>query len=158
MADPPLSMEGSLRAAELAAYFHANGGLDQIFVSPYLRSLQIAQHLAWATKKKLLVEPGLSNVPHTNTKIPRAQECFVFCPSVDLRHTPSSRDPHPDETILSSLPRVLDAGLDISMRMVPGQKVAIVTHAVTGQMRRGFFLTAFACRVACVGVYCILSS
>jgi broad specificity phosphatase PhoE len=131
-ADPPISEEGRARAAKLGGLFKSTGGLDSIYVSPYLRSLQIGQHLSWATKRKLLVEPGLSNVPHTITSPSNTLELFMSFPSIDMRHEPISIEPAFDDSILESLPRVLDIGLEIAARVTAHQRVAIVTHTVTG--------------------------
>lgn len=131
-ADPPISEEGRARAAKLGGFFKSTGGLDSIYVSPYLRSLQIGQHLSWATKRKLLVEPGLSNVPHTITSPSNTLERFMSFPSIDMRHEPISIEPAFDDSILESLPRVLDIGLEIAARVTSHQRVAIVTHTVTG--------------------------
>ena len=131
-ADPPLSEEGRARAAKLGGVFKSTGGLDSIYVSPYLRSLQIGQHLSWATKRKLLVEPGLSNVPHTIISPSNTLELFMSFPSIDMRHEPVSIEPAFDDSILESLPRVLDIGLEIAASVTANQRVAIVTHTVTG--------------------------
>ena len=106
-------------------------GLDKIYVSPYLRALQIAQHIGWVANRKLLVEPGLGNAPHSRTKLPTAKEFFMSFPSVDLHHCPASRHPHWEDTVLESLPRMLDVGLDITEHMSARQKIALVTHSVS---------------------------
>ena len=135
--DPPVNKDGVERAAALARYFEdQERGLDKIYAAPYLRSLQIAQHLGWSTRRKILVEPGLSNVPHTRVPLPGMLDCYMSFPSIDLRHSPSSHEPPPDETPVESLPRILDIGLDIADRMHAGQNVAVVTHASSGEDAR----------------------
>ena len=133
--DPPISTEGNRRAMELATFFRSTiGGLDQIYASGYLRSLQIGQQLCWATNKKMQMDPGLSNVPHSKAVLPSAMQTFMSFPSIDLRYKPSSREPNLETTVLESLPRMLDVGLDIAERMSSGQKVAVVTHTLGGTL------------------------
>ena len=132
VADPPITSEGAERASQLAAFLQETGGLEKIYVSPYLRSLQIAQHIGWATQRKLCMERGLSDGLSTTSRLPSAQERFMNFPSIDLRHRSFSRDPCAESDELQSLPRILDVGLDIVGGLGPGQRVAVVTHSVSG--------------------------
>ena len=132
VADPPITNEGAERASQLAAFLQETGGLEKIYVSPYLRSLQIAQHIGWATQRMLCMERGLGNGLSTKSRLPSAQERFMNFPSIDLRHRSFSRDPCAENQELQSLPRILDVGLDIVGGLGPGQRVAVVTHSVSG--------------------------
>jgi hypothetical protein len=80
------------------------------------------------------MDPGLSNVPHSKAVLPSAMQTFMSFPSIDLRYKPSSREPNLENTVLEGLPRMLDVGLDIAQRMSSGQKVAVVTHTLAGNL------------------------
>jgi len=147
-ADPPLAEEDRARAAKLGSFFKSTGGLDGLYVSPYLRSLQIGAQLAWATNRKLLIEPGLSNVPHTLLTVSAGKLArFMSFPCIDHRYQSATTEPACGESSLESIPRVLDAGHHIAARMTAHKRVAVITHTVTGAALAAGLVSG--CRPSC---------
>ena len=57
--DPPLSEDGVIQAKETAVRLK-DEGIDNIYVSPFLRTVETAHHIANALKLKIKVECGIS--------------------------------------------------------------------------------------------------
>jgi len=107
--DPPLSAIGHAQARETAAKLE-NVKVDEILVSPYLRTIQTAVPFAEQFGLPLCLEDGLSEgsiiCPHVPNVLPDATQRYLYFPQIDTSYKSMVNSiPSPDWQIDTKLNR-----------------------------------------------------
>ena len=94
--DPPLSKLGHEQARETAKKIFHNVDVDEILVSPYLRTIQTAVPLSEAKQVPISIETGLAEAWHCPNLLPTAAERYKYFPHINFLYN-SLHDTVPTE-------------------------------------------------------------
>ena len=83
--DPPLSAEGHEQSRKAAMHL-GKLDLDEILVSPYLRTIQTAIPFSQQIGIPIYIEDGLAEAPHVPGVLPSALERYAYFPQIDTNY------------------------------------------------------------------------
>jgi len=124
--DPPLTYNGHLQAREVGNYLKNNNiQIDNVYCSPYLRTVQTATEISQVLNTFLKLEGGLSEGWHKNVMSHEERACSF--PYIDIGYS-SAVVPVDNEPYNEFMPRVKMFADHIKHS---GGSVLLVSHAAT---------------------------